>query len=68
MIDFIVVSQASSSNAGKNPAQRLTRLQQKKKATEAKSDGDPLARGTHFSYSLWELVGACAWVKVGSGR
>ena len=26
-----------------------------------------LARGTHFSHSLRELVGACAWVKVGSG-
>ena len=26
-----------------------------------------LAQGTHFSHSLRELVGACAWVKVGSG-
>ena len=26
-----------------------------------------LARGIHFSQSLRELVGACAWVRVGSG-
>lgn len=26
-----------------------------------------IARGTHFSHSPRELVGACAWAKVGSG-
>lgn len=38
MIDSIVVNQASSSTARKISAPRVTRLQQKKKATEAQSD------------------------------
>ncbi len=38
MIDSVVVSHASSSTVGKSPAPRVTRLQQKRKATEAQSD------------------------------
>ncbi len=40
MIDSVVISHTSSNTARKRPAPRVTRLQKKKKATKAQSDGE----------------------------